>query len=410
MNISELSNQLASMLSKAGSMFLSAGDDFGKELMLGQIIKGKALRSYDGGRYLVAFGGHEKVVDSSVPLKNGETIHGRVVNVGDKVELQRVINSGENNVSAQGEIKAQTNYLLGNKWEGMLRESMLQFNAKFSAAENAMITRLMKNATNPLTIAYSAIALSKQGIVLSEQVIQLLTEMQNKNNKLSMLPIDQSAPQLGVADSSSGMSENGSLTMLVSALMKLVEEQQLAALRNNNAELLQSDHEAEPSKNATDGNEFSDSDHNREFVSKWRLLNSQIDGAVQHSVNTLPIWLGGKLIEVNVAIYEQRGNKSNNQTIDSKKIIFSLELDTLGHIDIEMLLENKNLRLKISSDSHKSTQDLLSHGSLLTDDVADFGWSMDEISYMTKNKDDMNNVVSSVIEHYVSQDSLSRLM
>jgi hypothetical protein len=142
----------------------------------------------------------------------------------------------------------------------------------------------------------------------------------------------------------------------------------------------------------------------------WRLLNAQIDGANQHRVSTLPVWLGDRLLEINIAIYEQRQNQNNQGKLNHRNIIFSLDLEALGQLDIEMAMENRHLRLKISADSHQATRQLLEHGHSLDQELDGFGWILDEISYATRERDEMGQVMSSVIEHYMAQDSLSRLM
>ena len=90
----------ADLRTSANRLFLPGASDFAGGLNLGQIIKGKVMRQYDGGRYLVSFGGHERVVDSSVPLTSGELIHGRVIGLGERVELQRVYPGEESDTSA----------------------------------------------------------------------------------------------------------------------------------------------------------------------------------------------------------------------------------------------------------------------------------------------------------------------
>ncbi|HEX6265414.1 MAG TPA: hypothetical protein VFZ81_00795, partial [Burkholderiales bacterium] len=60
----------------------------GGELSLGQILKARVLKHHEGNRYLVSLQGRERVVDSSIPLTVGEVVRGRVVAVGDRVELQ----------------------------------------------------------------------------------------------------------------------------------------------------------------------------------------------------------------------------------------------------------------------------------------------------------------------------------
>lgn len=404
MNIAEVSQQLASMLNKASSMFLAANDDFAQQLSMGQILKGKVLRSYDGGRYLMEFGGQQKVVDSSVPLKTGELIHGRVVGLGDKVELKRLVLSDDASPEQQAQT-AQPGNFLSSKWDALLLDAMQKFQVRFTAQERSAIISQMKKAQQPQLVMMSAMALSKQHIPISEQLLQLLSELQARKQNLSLLPADQLAPQLAAAESTvSGHA--GSLSLLVNALMKLMQEQQDMAAQLAPQPPVATD---TGEQQAATGDELN-SEHNDQFAFNWRLLNTQIDGSVQHRVHTLPIWLGDRLVEVNIAIYEQRQQHGSQAKLSFRKIIFSLQLDTLGQLDIEMAMENKHLRLNVSADSHEATQHLLEHAHELNEELNDSGWALDEIGYATRSRDEMGHVAASVIEHYLAQDSLSRLM
>ncbi|HEX5636556.1 MAG TPA: hypothetical protein VFY78_05680, partial [Gammaproteobacteria bacterium] len=193
MNISEVSQQLSSLLSKAGSLFLSATDDFASNLTVGQVIKGKVLRSYDSGRYLVDFNGQEKVVDSSVPLKTGELIQGRVIGIGEKVELKRMPLAADAKPEAHApDIQARA--FLGNKWDVMVRDAMLNYQVKLSAQDRDLISSLLKNSPVPERTLLAAIALMKQGLPASDLFMQLLGELQLKDRNLKLYPPSQQAP------------------------------------------------------------------------------------------------------------------------------------------------------------------------------------------------------------------------
>src|SRR4051812_30947362 len=81
---------VGSQTASAINFSVAGGDDFAGKLQLGQIIKGRVLRHYEGGRYAVDFDGREKVVDSVVPLQTGDVLHGKVIGLGERVELERV--------------------------------------------------------------------------------------------------------------------------------------------------------------------------------------------------------------------------------------------------------------------------------------------------------------------------------
>jgi len=404
MNIGEVSQQLASLLNKASSMFLAANDDFGRQLSMGQILKGKVLRSYEGGRYLVEFGGQQKVVDSSVPLKTGELVHGRVVGLGDKVEIKRLFTADDSAIE-QPPQAAKSGGLLNGKWDSLLLEAMQKFQVRFTAEQRSMIIAQMKKAQQPQSILMAAMALSKQQMPITEQLLQLLAELQGRKQKLSLLPADQLAPRMAPVETP--VSGHGAgLTQLVSALMRLMQEQQDIAVQQAPQ---QGAAENDANFDAAANND-TDSEHNDQFAFNWHLLNAQVDGSIQHRVNTLPIWLGDRLVEVNIAIYEQRRHQEHNTRLSFRKIIFSLQLDKLGQLDIEMAMENKHLRLNISADSHETTQRLLAHAGELNAQLNDQGWLLDETGYATKSPDSMGDIATSVVEHYMAQDSLSRLM
>ena len=65
-------------------------DAFRAALKLGEIIRGRVMRSLGEGRYSVSFHGQERIVDSAIPLRTDDILHGRVIALGDRVELQRV--------------------------------------------------------------------------------------------------------------------------------------------------------------------------------------------------------------------------------------------------------------------------------------------------------------------------------
>lgn len=405
MNISEVSQQLSGLLSKAGSLFLAATDDFATNLSMGQIIKGKVLRSYDHGRYLMDFNGHEKVVDSAVPLTTGELIQGRVVGIGDKVELKRIpIVADHKAETVLPDLNSRG--FLGNKWESLLRDVMLQYQIKLSAQEKNMLVNVLKSTQLPEHAVLSAVAMLKQGLPLSEQIIQLLNELQNKDRNLKLYPVAQKAPVLEVVHAQGKDQQVSELNNFVAAIAQLMQEQQA---------MITGDHTVSDDNNfaamTDDAKQDSrHSDHDPDLYMRWSLLNSQVDGSLSHRVCTLPMWLGDKLIEINIAIYEQHNKGATPDSIKYKKLVFSLELEHLGNIAIESTIENKNIRLRVSSDKQSSTELLVEYASLLKDDLVAYGWKLDEISYLTKHKDDMGDVVATVMQHYVSQDSLNRVM
>src|SRR3954452_22379567 len=114
----------ASALNSSNALLVKSDVDFAAKLTLGQIIKGRVLRAYEGGRYLMDFYGQQKVVDSAVPLRAGDVIHGRVVGLGEHVELQRVLleSARPDAPATPGTVAAAPAALMENKWQRLVSE------------------------------------------------------------------------------------------------------------------------------------------------------------------------------------------------------------------------------------------------------------------------------------------------
>lgn len=385
-------------------MVFAASEDFGSKLALGQIIKGQVLRSYEGGRYLVSFGGHEKVVDSSVPLKPGELIQGRVTGLGDKVELKRVYSGDAGSLNSQNTEVGRAAFI-GNKWDGMLLDTMRQHQVRFSNSDKAVLMSLLKKSTSPELLMLTAIALVKQGIPLKSDLLKELMNLQASRNSASVTAGDE-VIQLASDPMAKTESSAAAPEVFGKAIASLLGRQQ-----SEDATEMAPVRDGVLDQNANDQGEGDSADsHDERTADLWRVLNIQVDGSVQHRFTRIPIWLSGRLVEVDIAIYEQRQQARSVDSIHHRRIVFSLDMEMLGKVDIDVLLASNSINLNVTCDNAESTRCLIDHGQYLIRDINAFGWELGRVSYTTESYDHLNQVVNSVVEHFASQDSLSRLM
>jgi hypothetical protein len=141
-----------------------------------------------------------------------------------------------------------------------------------------------------------------------------------------------------------------------------------------------------------------------------RVLNSQGEGSVAHRFVTLPIWLGDQLLEVNLAFFAQTPSDVEEEGVHYRRIVLSLDMDEMGHIEAVVAVANRRLRIAIETENEAATQVLALWMGNLKSDLAAFGWEVDEMTYGTRFADQLNLPAQSVVSHYVRQDSLSRLM
>src|SRR5262249_18542469 len=124
-------------------------------LGLGQIVKARVLKHYEGGRYLVSLEGRERVVDSSVPLTTGELARGRVIAVGARIELQPL---------PRGSSAAEAENAEPGPPTDPLSASFAQSGLKLDDAARAVVMRSMKGAADPQGTLLAAVTLAKLGL------------------------------------------------------------------------------------------------------------------------------------------------------------------------------------------------------------------------------------------------------
>ena len=145
------------------------------------------------------------------------------------------------------------------------------------------------------------------------------------------------------------------------------------------------------------------------FDAKRLLLNAQSDGTVSHRVSVVPFVINDRLVEVDMALFSQRQRRGQPDSIEYKKIALSLELDMLGKVDVQINMANKNARININTANHLVTNEMVNFMPFLKEDFAQFGVKLDELSYGIIEKNNLGHVIGSVVEHYITQDSLSRV-
>jgi hypothetical protein len=143
-------------------------------------------------------------------------------------------------------------------------------------------------------------------------------------------------------------------------------------------------------------------------LARW-LLNVQTDSSVAHRVGTIPIAYGDRLIEVDVAMFEQR-RQAVRDGLQHRQLVFVLNTETLGRVEIAAAMADQHIRIRVTSDSLHASETIASHMSELRQVLSDYGWQPDEVVYEVRDAAQGQNVARTVVEHVVRQDSLSFLI
>ena len=357
-------------------------------LSLGQIVKARVLKHYEGGRYLVSLEGRERVVDSSVPLSTGELVRGRVVAVGDRIELQPLpaaAGDDASQISIQGKADEPTD---------ALGATFAQFGLQLDDATRAVVMRSLKGAADPQATVLAAMTLAKLGQPQQPELIDAVQGLLRR--RPAAIPAEASKDALPVAP---GPQLVAQLQEALRSTLSPSHSEQPAPLAA--APLQVGSENAQQQGFGSPGGSFGEQ-------LGQRVLNTQTGGAVSHRAGTLPLLLGGRLVEVDVALFDQGARQSRQGEARSRHLVFLLDTASLGGVEVSARLVDSRLRLRFAAD-RESTLDLLAgRRDELARRLAELGWTVDEIAYEPREGAGHNAAYRAVADHVVAQGSLDR--
>jgi len=357
-------------------------------LSLGQIVKARVLKHYEGGRYLVSLEGRERVVDSSVPLTTGDLVRGRVVAVGDRIELQPLPPGGEDvsEIGIQGKTDEPTD---------PLTEAFAQFGLKLDDATRAIVTRALRGAADPQATVLAAMTIAKLGLPQQPELIDAVQAMLRRR------------------PAASPVAEGSKDALPVAPGPQLVAQLQ-EALR---ATLAPGQQDPAPtaaaplqvgSENTQQQQGFGSQTGNSGEQLGQRVLNTQTGGAVSHRAGTLPLLVGGRLVEVDVALFDQGARQSRQGEARSRHLVFLLDTASLGGVEVSARLVDSRRRRRFAPQRESTHELRAGPRHELSRRLAELGWTVDEIAYEPRQGAAHNPAYRAVADHVIAQGSLDR--
>jgi len=405
--------------SAAGKFFLPGAGAFADNLSVGQIIQGRVLRGFDENRYLVAFGSDERVVDSAIPLTAGEILYGRVVGLGDRVELQRMYGNSQDRSSQRESAAVEPRPPLSPAVSGSAIDNVLQrYRIELTDADRATLMRAARSAGDPEAMGLAGAMLSKLGLPQTSVLLEAMYRAQLASGVAPPAAVDaqrETLPQVIASWGQSAELQASSIRQLADLLGSILERKIAAAPRATTPEAGQAAPglpavQYSPSRQQTDL--LTDEDSRRKVQESLAamILNAQTGGVVAHRSGLLPLLVGGRLVEVSFALFEQRRPANQAQGLQHRQVLFSLQTQQMGRVDVLARITGGHVRVQITTDSEERTAQTAHYADLLKGSLSESGWSVDEVAYGVRAENPHNAVVRSVIEHVVSLDSLNRLV
>lgn len=376
--------------------------EFSSQLTIGQIIKGRVLLHYDGDRYLVAFDGRERIVDSNVPLSTGDLLRGRVIAIGDRVELQRLPNDRDDRVPP-AVAKEQIDDLSVRRRTSAPAADVDAFFARYQAdlskdGREALV-RMMLSAPDRNSVLLAGLTLAKLGLPQNEVLLQAITTALKKS------------PAAQPVDASERLRNLVSGPELVTQLKELVR-QTLAPSTPESDPLSPANGRAAPQVAQSGTAQDSSMKGDRQATSQLGnlLLNAQSGGSIGHKFGTLPLLVNDRLVEVDVAVFEHEREANGRSDVRHRALVFVLNLQTLGRVEVAATVVEDRLRVRIGSEKAESATWISRHAEALREALTGAGWAVDEVAYETLGAQTSNASARSVIENVIARDSVNRLV
>ncbi|WP_316369640.1 flagellar hook-length control protein FliK [Candidatus Thiodiazotropha sp. CDECU1] len=415
MSVTQITHLVQGGLAKAGGWYVEGDASFTRTLTIGQILKARILRHYEGGRYLAEINGQQKVVDSTIPLRVGELVHGRVAALDDRVHLQRVA-SGDGTQEAEKAIK-QPGIAGSGEW---LDQLFARYQASLNPGDRAALMRRVSAVSQPQLMALAGLVLSKLGTPITAEFLNGLYRVLNTSKLRELVENLHSPNRLTTAETVHAQAGSDEA---VEQLAGLIESARLDAWRRSGELPLQekgSDPAAYPGDFAAasmlsdDSREEGGRQRRNDAYQEWslgqHLLNTQSEGSVSHRLSHFPLWFGDRLLEISVALFSQQEQSLDLNGIRHRRLVLSLETASLGQLEITVNLADRHLRLHMVTGDEVATERLARHVGELKTQLEGYGWEIDEIDYVTETEIEDGAAVRAVVEHHITQDSLSRLM
>jgi len=362
-----------------------------RSLTLGQMLEGRVTRAFQGGRYLMEFNGQERVVDSAVPLQQGDVLRGRVVALGEQVVLEKMVTAPQGQTRQEAADAAIPAWLMRQDDPQALRLYQRHADALDPAQWRSLAQLASSHGAERAIL--SALTIHHIGLPLHAVALQALT------HALAGKPLLGQSQQGLTATVAMPGAVPGPRNQLVdtdASLLAKAVEHELGA----NREALFGEPAGDP---AQDHNGEAD----RQAGSWWaalarHLLNVQPPGAMAHRMMSLPLCIDGRLVEFRIALFDESDQAELQPELKQRTLRIALDLDSLGKVELTARAVDRHIGIDLLAGSADGAEMLGSHHGQLGSALAALGWTVDGVRYGVAPHGEDDPVVRSVMERVVA--------
>jgi hypothetical protein len=352
-----------------------------EQLSIGQNLKLQVLRQLEQQRYEVQFGGRRHVVESRVPLTAGTQIEAQVEAKGDQLEL-RYLGAGQGFELPQpryadaGDAPSPDSASMPD-WLAALAQ---QYRVPLDAAAAATIARAAGKAADPALMTRGGLFLQKLAQQVTPEALEALYHaLRAADDKLPMA-LTQSPVELDPA------ADNDEVAATLADALDAATPQSGAGIAPLDAE--------------TDTHGGNQDDAQRAL----RLLNLQDEGSVSWRYGTLPLLVGGQLIELDLVMFRERESHATRGSL--KRLVMTLDTTHFGRVHVEARAVDSRLMVRLSAATHEAVDVMSAYGADVRAAIEQLGWAVDEIRYEVQP--DAARAAHEVVKHVLSTGSVDQ--
>lgn len=356
----------------------TATDDFA----VGQIVEVSVVDQSGPGRYEVRINGQLHAADSSSALQRGSTVLAVVTAVGDRLDL-RAVSPLEDPTLAQA-----------------LSALAARYRTSLSAAAQRQIVLAASASDAALATLRAGLYLKKLGQDVTATALAALAAAQHVS-----APLDAAARAPGTfimptADAGPGVAT----TTLAQLLERVVAPQDSAGAGAGSFGFADSDPGSRQGRHDRGEAAAAAAAAGSPQALKQELLSLSDGGALQYRYATVPLLVGGRLMELDMALFQQRSPMPAMGA--PRRLVMSLRTSNLGAVRIVAQSLGANLKVSLASDDQRGVALLSAAMSPMRERLAALGWQVDAVRCELAS--DIASAGRDIVDHVLSSGSLDR--
>jgi hypothetical protein len=374
-------NMVALLTGSAPLLRLQNDSSLQQTLQLGQVIEAKVIRSFQGGRYLVEFAGQERVIDSNLPLQQGQVLRARVLAMDEQVTLERMHAPSRAATPDQSGTSPAPAWLQQPGAEAALA-LFAQYGKLLSQTQWQALQAPARGSGAPAAVL-SGLVLARLGLPLDDALLRNLAESLAGQSQLragqavlAAASGSQAAASLAAALSTAAEGVSGKAKDETKDSAQLLAQLVADELAQSQALLMAGDEEG--------AHAGQDSSQHAKLAQAMAttVLNARQDGALVQRVLSLPLMVDGRLVELRLALFDESDQAQIQPELRQRSLRIALDLDSLGRVELLARLVNHHLSLEWRASS-ESLADLAGrHDAQLAGRLSELGIALDGARYV----------------------------